>query len=293
MCQSGQEIIRKLTSQQLAFNRLWAKQSVNGFSNLDYNEFIRKYSSTDYVIDDVITIAPEEIRPSTALQFPPNDENLPMSPRPPSRVSSGGEERATSAVLGDRTRDAELKSVVYKNWQEIQKECKRLDPTSTGSITSDKFVGILDKFGLLLSLDDARDLMTSYDVGNSLGKFRYREFLRHFILTLKPQDEGLLKRKKIHAARLPVNTGTENESFVDAMVALRERILHCWKEMRRSFRNQDPSAEGFVPAPTFRQILRQFSIQLSEEDFFHLMTYYDGQLKGKVPYNDFIRAFLQ
>ena len=52
-----------------------------------------------------------------------------------------------------------------------------------------------------------------------------------------------------------VNTGKENESFVDAMVSLRERILHCWKEMRRTFRSSDPGAEGYVPAPMFRQVL--------------------------------------
>ena len=43
----------------------------------------------------------------------------------------------------------------------------------------------------------------------------------------------------------------------------------------------------------FLQILRQFSINLSEEDFYHLMSFYDHQMKGRVPYNDFIRAFLQ
>lgn len=272
------------------FNRLWAKQSVNDFSNLDYNEFMRRYSSADYVKtinDDIITIAPEEIRPSTALT-PPCDE---QSPRSPSRLSSG--DGGDSPLLLEKLTDDDLKNVVYKNWQEIQKECKRLDPNSTGIITSDKFVGILDKFGLMLSLEDARELMTKYDIGGNAGKFSYGEFLRHFILTLKPQDEGLLKRRKIHAARLPVNTGKENDSFVETMVAIRERILHCWKQMRRSFRNQDPQADGFVTPTTFRQILRQFSINLSEEDFYHLMSFYDHQMKGKVPYNDFIRAFLQ
>ena len=58
----------------------------------------------------------------------------------------------------------------------------------------------------MLSLEDARELMTKYDIGGNAGKFSYREFLRHFILTLKPQDEGLLKRRKIHAARLPVSS---------------------------------------------------------------------------------------
>ena len=46
-----------------------------------------------------------------------------------------------SPLLLEKLTDDDLKNVVYKNWQEIQKECKRLDPNSTGIITSDKFVG--------------------------------------------------------------------------------------------------------------------------------------------------------
>lgn len=40
-------------------------------------------------------------------------------------------------------------------------------------------------------------------------------------------------------------------------------------------------------------MLRQFSINLSEEEFFHLLEYYDKTLSSKVSYNDFLRAFLQ
>lgn len=41
------------------------------------------------------------------------------------------------------------------------------------------------------------------------------------------------------------------------------------------------------------QVLRQFSINLSEEEFFHILEYYDKTLSSQIPYNDFLRAFLQ
>lgn len=41
------------------------------------------------------------------------------------------------------------------------------------------------------------------------------------------------------------------------------------------------------------QVLRQFSINLSEEEFFHVLEYYDKSLSSKISYNDFLRAFLQ
>ena len=45
--------------------------------------------------------------------------------------------------------------------------------------------------------------------------------------------------------------------------------------------------------PPLRQVLRQHSINLSEEEFFHILEYYDKTLSSKISYNDFLRAFLQ
>lgn len=41
------------------------------------------------------------------------------------------------------------------------------------------------------------------------------------------------------------------------------------------------------------QILRQYGINLSEEEFFHILEYYDKTLSSKISYNDFLHAFLQ
>lgn len=40
------------------------------------------------------------------------------------------------------------------------------------------------------------------------------------------------------------------------------------------------------------QVLRQYSINLSEEEFFHVLEY-DKTLSSRVAYNDFLCAFLQ
>lgn len=41
------------------------------------------------------------------------------------------------------------------------------------------------------------------------------------------------------------------------------------------------------------QVLRQYGVNLSEEEFFHILEYYDKTLASKISYNDFLRAFLQ
>lgn len=45
--------------------------------------------------------------------------------------------------------------------------------------------------------------------------------------------------------------------------------------------------------PPVLQVLRQYSVILSEEEFFHVLEHYDKTLSAKIPYNDFLRAFLQ
>uniref|UniRef100_H2Z2G4 EF-hand domain-containing protein n=1 Tax=Ciona savignyi TaxID=51511 RepID=H2Z2G4_CIOSA len=285
--------VMRLTDSQ--FDRLWAKQAVNEFNNIEYREFLKKYqlNKEEKSKQDVTETSQSQPVPEETIQPPTNPT------RPPSRLGTSDSSRlrgiprpATPLVNADSA-ESKIKNLVYKHWQDIQKECKKMDADGSGTVLPDEFIGILDGLGVILPLEDARQLMLKYDLHEQQGRFSYREFLRHFILTLKPQDEGLLRRRKIHAAKIPVDTGVENTRFYNAMISLRERVLLSWKEMRRSFRLADPKALGVVSPSVFRQILRQFSINLTEEDFYHLVSFYDHKMKGKIPYNDFIRAFLQ
>lgn len=54
-----------------------------------------------------------------------------------------------------------------------------------------------------------------------------------------------------------------------------------------------PAAPDTANPPAGPQVLRQYSINLSEEEFFHVLEYYDKSLSSKISYNDFLRAFLQ
>ena len=39
--------------------------------------------------------------------------------------------------------------------------------------------------------------------------------------------------------------------------------------------------------------MRKFKIDLNEEEFFHLFSFYDKNMAGKISYNDFFRAHLE
>jgi Ca2+-binding EF-hand superfamily protein len=62
--------------------------------------------------------------------------------------------------------------------------------------------------------------------------------------------------------------------------------------MRRAFRQVDKNGTGVIAPVEFRCILKEFQINLSENEFFHVLTFYDADMTGKIHYNDFIRAFI-
>lgn len=62
------------------------------------------------------------------------------------------------------------------------------------------------KYGVDLSSEEFLNLMVKYDLKEN-GRFCYTDFLRHFILNLKPQDEprSLLTRRKIQTPKIVVS----------------------------------------------------------------------------------------
>lgn len=63
--------------------------------------------------------------------------------------------------------------------------------------------------------------------------------------------------------------------------------------MRREFRTIDTDGSGQIQPVDFRQILKNYNANLSEDEFYHLILYYDKSGHGIVNYNDFIRSFLK
>ena len=56
-----------------------------------------------------------------------------------------------------------------------------------------------------LEESDFENIFVKYDIRNT-GNFCYNDFLRHFVLSLRPPENSLLARKKLQKARLSVST---------------------------------------------------------------------------------------
>lgn len=263
------EHVMRLTDDQ--FNRLWSKLPINEFHNLEYKEFLKKYR----------------------VDWKADFDRASVDSVGSSRGGSIGHlDRRSASLVNAEAAETKLKPLVYRNWQRIQRECRKLDVNRSGSILPDDFVGIIDTFGLMLTIDEARALMMKYDIGNKSGMFAYQDFLRNFILKMKPSEENILRRKQIRIGAMPIITGKENPGFLAIMMSLKQKIPMFWKEMRRTFKLMDTKGDGFVTSAVFRQVLRRFTINLTEEDFFNLLSFYDPKMEGRIPYNEFIRAFL-
>ncbi|PIK51186.1 putative EF-hand calcium-binding domain-containing protein 6 [Apostichopus japonicus] len=283
-----------LTNDQ--FDALWDVLPANEFDNLQYRSFLDQCGESGSPLEDEgITPLrrPASVQP---LQVPVRPATT--TPRAMSRSSLFSGRRGVTPLVNAESTEQRLKRAVIKYWHEIQKLCRLLDPENTGEVEPQEFAEILENFNILLPAEEFHRLALKYDLKES-GKFAYTEFLKHFVLNLRPireaeEPRGLLSRQKIHAAKVPVGIGSVvSSNMVEAMLRVKQCVEDNWKRMRRVFRNVDTSASGIVSTTQFRQILRQFNINLSEDEFFHLMTYYDKDLADKISYNDFLRAFLQ
>lgn len=84
----------------------------------------------------------------------------------------------------------------------------------------------------------------------------------------------------------------EHIEETDLMTRVQECVSQNWKEMRREFKVSDPSVLGVIPELEFRRILRQYNINLSEDEFEELVCKYDLKADGQIAYNNFIKHFI-
>lgn len=58
--------------------------------------------------------------------------------------------------------------------------------------------------------------------------------------------------------------------------------------MRRAFRKLDTRNEGYLSLPEFRSVLKLANVILDEDEVYHVMTQFDNNMSGKIPYEQFI-----
>ncbi|XP_063164332.1 EF-hand calcium-binding domain-containing protein 6 [Candoia aspera] len=285
-----------LTDEQ--FENLWNTVPLDLSGKLKYPGFLRNFSSEGGGMSDMPSVEnpskpapaaePEPWAPSRprTASSPPSSKRVPSASRPYTAAVPA------PPILNCQPIESKIRKNVQHCWKEILKECREKDVERSGEILVEDVIGIIGKFHLNLTKEEIQLLITKYDF-KSVGKFAYCDFLQSCVLLFKQQESSPLQRLLIQNSRVLNTPGPQSPTFLNAMMRIQPQILHCWRPMRRTFKFYDENGTGLLSVQDFRQVLRKYGINLSEEEFFHILEYYDKTLTSKISYNEFLRAFLQ
>ncbi|XP_026533446.1 EF-hand calcium-binding domain-containing protein 6 [Notechis scutatus] len=285
-----------LTDEQ--FENLWNTVPLDLSGRLKYIGFLRNFSSEGGGMSDTTNVEnptkpPLVTEPESRVPLRPKTATQPQSPK-----KGPGAGRPYTAgvpsppILNCQPIESKIRKNVQHCWKEILKECREKDVERSGEISVEDILGIMEKFHLNLTKEEIQQLITKYDF-KSVGKFAYCDFLQSCVLLFKQQEVPPLQRLLIQNSRVQNIPGPQSPTFLNAMMRIQPQILHCWRPMRRTFKFYDENGTGLLSIQDFRQVLRKYGINLSEEEFFHILEYYDKNLTSKISYNEFLRAFLQ
>ncbi|XP_030206054.1 EF-hand calcium-binding domain-containing protein 6 [Gadus morhua] len=136
-------------------------------------------------------------------------------------------------------------------------------------------------------------LPVKYDI-TATGSAPHQELVRQFLLKLRPPGGN----RAFQRNRLPPPTKTTGRpavltgQCVEVLLRVDRAVRLSWRSIRQAFATYDPDRTGRISTQDFRKVLQCFSVRLTEEDFFHLSSYFDAGALGTISYNDFLRAYL-
>ncbi|XP_030006563.1 EF-hand calcium-binding domain-containing protein 6-like [Sphaeramia orbicularis] len=185
-----------------------------------------------------------------------------------------------------------LRMAVQRCWKEIQRSCSKKDPQQEGQISAISFLEILHSLNIVLTWEQLDHLALKFDIMNN-SQVSYKNFLHHFLLNLRPEEnKKAFERRKLPRLSSQMSQGVLSTDFVEVMLRMYEAVRSSWTSIRRSFLASDRNRMGSVSVQVFRKVLLHFGVNLSEEEFFHLTSYFDASTTGKICYNSFLWAFL-
>ncbi|KAM9470710.1 EF-hand calcium-binding domain-containing protein 6 [Clarias gariepinus] len=283
----------RLTDEQ--FEALWKMLPINTFGNLDYREFLRKFSrepidegsSRGPPCPSLSESSPAAIVPrcpkTTACSLGRSKSLGPEQLRPSSAVSG----RSTSSTLmNSEAVERRLRSKIRSCWREVQRRCRAAETGSNGEIDVETFLGILEGFHITLTHSQFEQLSEKYNI-RSNKRLSYSEFLQHFVLTLRPQANTLSRRRKLHMPST-MSSGPLSKQCMDTLLRLCPSVQLYWRTIKQAFISCDKEHTGRISVQDFKKVLRQYNINLSEEDVFHLTSYLDKNISGCISYNEFL-----
>ncbi|XP_066505719.1 EF-hand calcium-binding domain-containing protein 6 [Hoplias malabaricus] len=285
------------------FEKLWKILPVSAYGCLDYHEFLKKFSGELQEKEEEkpeSSPSPECRKPlgSSSAVLPKCPKTAPCIPerrkafspeqfKRPSTVSGGF---SVTVPLDCEAVERRLRFQLRSCWREVQRKCREADTERTGEINMQDFLDILEKLHVDLSQSQFEQLSKKYNIRKK-GRISYSEFLLHFVLMLKPQANTCTGRRKLHLPKTPMSAGPLSDQGADALLRLCTPVQLHWRTLRRTLMSYDKERTGKISVQDFRKVLRQYKVNISEEDFFHLTYFFDKNISGNISYNEFLAIF--
>ncbi|CAF3983902.1 unnamed protein product [Rotaria sp. Silwood1] len=74
---------------------------------------------------------------------------------------------------------------------------------------------------------------------------------------------------------------------------LRRTLSDSYKQLRRSFKQEDIKNSGSIPIMIFKNILNEYKCHLNDEEFYQLASQLDTKMDGTINYNYFMQQYLK
>ncbi|EDV26886.1 uncharacterized protein TRIADDRAFT_54259 [Trichoplax adhaerens] len=263
-------------------NKLWKKLDNGDEGFINYNNVLRAYANRSG------SNTPKLRTPSANRTSPTKRPSMP-TPRvgqPSPRLNSGN---SVAALVNAEPTEKLIKDKIVSHWKTIRKAFNRFDYHNTGYINEREFKETLEQHRI--ALDDSQfSLLWEKFSNKDRMRLNYAEFLSYFVLKVKNVEKSP-KRAVLPAEEVP-KVGDTNVYLADVFIRIKGSIKQQWKSIRRTCKSYDSKNTGYVTQLQFRDILHQYRVDISEDDFFQLMVYYNKDLTNKIQYNEFLKQCL-
>lgn len=231
-----------------------------------------------------------EVLPTPPSQIQENERTAPLSVERAALPSVMMAQKLTSGAVLKR-----IKPQVCAKWSELHEAFMKKDHGKIATLDFDDFKSVLRRFCKDVTDDEILCLCQKFDRGKNVRVW-YLEFLKYFLPTIPVKTELVVPTSSLIPKTLTQASLADKrrvQESMDAVVSkIRNKMISDWKALRRSFKKIDIHGHGFVSVTDFKAAMLNFKFPLNEEDFFHIFSVFDENMKGRVSYVEFMKRSL-
>nr|XP_022343345.1 EF-hand calcium-binding domain-containing protein 6-like isoform X2 [Crassostrea virginica] len=183
-----------------------------------------------------------------------------------------------------------IKTQVIGNWEGLKTVFKFIDKNGSATISISDMKEVLNTMKFPMSEEEKRELCQRFDLQRN-GRFHYLEFMKCY--SQNPPQLSKSQTYSKHTHKLERKQRDIKSATVGSVISkLHHKLMAEHRNLRRAFRKLDVHRKGHLGVTDFRRALTGCNIPVSNEDFYHILSEFDQDMRGCVSYNEFLSTFL-